>query len=123
MLWLLLASVQAMHYQICKSPLSSSYILDCQLILPTVSEAIALELRQATGNIYLHAQIFTGFMFIGAACCMWFLRAWKIGELQRAFNKKAGKETSNGVNLESSVANTGLDHSGMLKRLYAVGRV
>ncbi|KAI4204044.1 MAG: hypothetical protein LQ350_001437 [Teloschistes chrysophthalmus] len=35
------------------------------LALPcTFAEPIALELRQSTGNIYLHAQIFTGFMSI-----------------------------------------------------------
>lgn len=47
-----------------------------------VSEPIALELRQTSGSIYLHAQIFTGFMYTGAALCMWFLRAWKIGQLE-----------------------------------------
>lgn len=53
------------------------------LIIPTVfAEPIALELRQNTGNIYIHAQIFTGFMFIGATLCMWFLRAWKKEQLK-----------------------------------------
>ncbi|KAL8703387.1 MAG: hypothetical protein Q9201_003443 [Fulgogasparrea decipioides] len=53
------------------------------LALPTTfAEPIALELRQKTGNIYLHAQIFTGFMYIAAAICMWFLRAWKIGQIE-----------------------------------------
>ena len=46
-----------------------------------VSEPIAIELRQASGNVYLHAQIFTGCMYVAAALCMWFLRAWKIGEI------------------------------------------
>ena len=48
----------------------------------SVSEPIALELRQSTGNIYLHAQIFAGSMYIGGALCMFFLRAWKIGQLE-----------------------------------------
>ena len=36
-----------------------------------------------SSDIYLHAQIFTGFMYIGAAICVWFLRAWKISELEK----------------------------------------
>ncbi|KAL9007161.1 MAG: hypothetical protein Q9188_000095 [Gyalolechia gomerana] len=54
------------------------------LVLPTTfAEPIALELRQTTGNIYLNSQIFTGFVYIAAALCMWFLRAWKVGQLER----------------------------------------
>lgn len=54
------------------------------LVLPTTfSEPIALKLRQTSGNMYLHAQIYAGFMYIGAASCMWFLRAWKIGQLEK----------------------------------------
>lgn len=47
-----------------------------------MSEPVALKLRRKSGNIYLDAQIYTGFMYMGAALCMWLLRAWKIGELQ-----------------------------------------
>jgi hypothetical protein len=54
------------------------------LVLPcTFAEPIALKLRVSTGNEYLHAQLFTGFMYIAAALCAWFLRAWKIREKQR----------------------------------------
>lgn len=56
--------------------------------LPIVSEPIALELRQKTGNIYLHAQIFTGIMYLAAAVCMWFLRAWKIGQIEEIAAEK-----------------------------------
>ena len=48
-----------------------------------VAEPVALELRQKSGNIYLHAQIFTGFMYVAAAVCMWFLRVWKIGQIEQ----------------------------------------
>jgi MFS family permease len=55
------------------------------LVLPTTfAEPIGLELRTISGDIYLHAQIFAGSMYIGAAVCMWFLRAWKISELEKA---------------------------------------
>lgn len=41
-----------------------------------------MKLAQADGGKYLNAQVFTGFMYVGAALCMWFLRAWKIGQLE-----------------------------------------
>ncbi|RDL42114.1 uncharacterized protein BP5553_02093 [Venustampulla echinocandica] len=70
---------------------SALSIMWLALALPcTFSEPIALELRTTTGSIYLHAQIFTGFMYIGAAVCAWFLRAWKVRELEGlAANKEA----------------------------------
>lgn len=59
------------------------------LVLPTTfSEPIALRLRQSSGNLYLHAQIYAGFMYIGAAGCMWFLRAWKIGQLEKTASEQ-----------------------------------
>ena len=48
----------------------------------TVSEAIALELRRRTGDVFLYVQIYTGVMYLIAGVCMWFLRAWKIGEME-----------------------------------------
>ncbi|KAF2145556.1 uncharacterized protein K452DRAFT_220828 [Aplosporella prunicola CBS 121167] len=55
------------------------------LVLPTTfSEPIALQITAANGGNYRGAQIFTGFMYVGAAGFMLLLRAWKIGELERA---------------------------------------
>ncbi|KAF2422598.1 MFS general substrate transporter [Tothia fuscella] len=54
------------------------------IVLPTTfSEAMALEMNAHTGS-YLSAQLFTGFMYILAAICLWFLKGWKVGELERA---------------------------------------
>ena len=67
-----------------------------------VAEPIGLELRHGSGAIYLHAQIFTGLMYIAAAICTLFLRAWKIGEVENEERKiesearETNKETSNG---------------------------
>ena len=67
--------------QILPSALSILWIV---LVLPcTFAEAIGLELRTTSGDTYLHAQIFTGSMYLGAALCLWFLRAWKISELEK----------------------------------------
>lgn len=44
---------------------------------------MALKLRQNHGNIYLHAQIFAGSMYVAASICMWVLRAWKIVEIEQ----------------------------------------
>lgn len=67
--------------QILPSALSIVWIV---LVLPTTfSEPIGLQLRRDSGNIYLDAQLFAGFMYLGGAVCMWFLRAWKISELEK----------------------------------------
>ncbi len=70
----------------CKLPHSSdvvAHMLMSQLTsIPAVAESIALGLRRSTGDIYLDAQIFTGFMFIAASICTLFLRSWKIGKVK-----------------------------------------
>ncbi|CAG8359616.1 unnamed protein product [Penicillium salamii] len=74
----------------------------------TVSEAIALQLRSSSGGgtSYLRVQLFTGFMYIGAALCLWLVRGWKVGEIERAQREdampvapltKAEKETTGSV--------------------------
>ncbi|RMZ80475.1 hypothetical protein DV737_g2996, partial [Chaetothyriales sp. CBS 132003] len=60
----------------------------------TLAEPIALELRQENRKswVYLHAQIFTAFMFSGAALCLWVLRGWKIGELEVVSATRTAKQ-------------------------------
>ncbi|KAE9376812.1 MFS general substrate transporter [Stipitochalara longipes BDJ] len=78
--------VEVVGLKILPSALSLAWLL---LVLPcTFAEPIGLQLRTSSGDIYLHAQLFTGFMYIGAALCMWFLRAWKITELERKATTK-----------------------------------
>jgi MFS family permease len=51
------------------------------LVIPcTFSEPIGLEIVSFDGG-YLGAQLFTGFMYVGAAACALFLRSWKIAEV------------------------------------------
>ncbi|KAF2002898.1 MFS general substrate transporter [Amniculicola lignicola CBS 123094] len=53
------------------------------LVVPTTfSEAIALEIVSFNGGTYTGAILFTGFMYIGAAGCLWLVRAWKLGDLE-----------------------------------------
>jgi len=90
--WATVAPVGAevVGLQILPSALSIVWLI---LVLPcTFAEPIGLEMRSSTGDIYLHAQIFTGFMYVGAAICMWFLRAWKISELERTTRTKEERE-------------------------------
>ncbi|KAL8657686.1 MAG: hypothetical protein Q9226_001662 [Calogaya cf. arnoldii] len=92
--WTTIAPIEAevVGLKVLPSALSIVWLV---LVLPTTcAEPIALQLRQQTGNIYLHAQIFTGLMYIAAAVCMWFLRAWKIGEIEKiaAANGKSPAE-------------------------------
>lgn len=63
------------------------------LVLPcTFAEPIGLELRTGNGDQYLHAQLFVGFMYIGASICLWFLRAWKVKELARVAEAESAKK-------------------------------
>ena len=62
------------------------------LVAPTtVAEPIALLLRDnASDNwVYLHVQLFTGFMYIGAGVCLWVVRGWKVGENIRLKQEQA----------------------------------
>ncbi|TAQ87920.1 hypothetical protein B7494_g3739 [Chlorociboria aeruginascens] len=86
--WATVAPVGAevIGLQLLPSALSLIWIA---LVLPsTFAEPIGLKLRTSTGDTYLHAQLFTGFMYIGAAICLWFLRAWKIREIARIEGEK-----------------------------------
>ena len=83
-------TVEVVGLQILPSALSITWLW---LVLPcTFAEPIGLGLRATTGDIYLHAQIFTGIVYIAAALCMWFLRAWKIRELEKLAKTKAERE-------------------------------
>lgn len=60
---------------------SALSILWLSLLLPvTFSEPIALEIFDGTGT-YIGTQLWTGFMFMAAALCLFVLRGWKIGEM------------------------------------------
>ena len=82
-------SAEVVGLQMLPSALSIVWI---SLIAPsTFAEPIGLQLKTQTGNIYLHAQIFTAMMYIAAAICLWFLRAWKVNELEAIANDDAEK--------------------------------
>ncbi|KAH9887805.1 MFS general substrate transporter [Xylariomycetidae sp. FL2044] len=55
------------------------------LVIPaTFAEVIALSLRQEGSWGFLHCQLFTGFIYMGAFFFGWALRAWKVWELDQA---------------------------------------
>lgn len=65
--------------------LSTLSIFWLSVVIPiTFAEPTALWLRTENGTNFLHAQIFTGFMYMGAAISLWFVRVWKISELREA---------------------------------------
>lgn len=73
--------------------LPSGLSINWLILVPpcTVSEAIALNLRTHDaqgGTSYLHVQIFTGFVYLGASVCLWLVRGWKVGELERAEQRR-----------------------------------
>lgn len=54
-----------------------------------VGEAIGLELRTRGNRPYLHTQLFTGFMYIGASLCVVLLRIWKARSAGKSQEAKA----------------------------------
>lgn len=92
--WAVVAPVTAEAVGIADLPsaLSITWVI---LVIPTTfSEAIALQITASNHGNYLGAQIFTGFMYIGAAVFLWLLRAWKIGEMEQLAAEKNGSEDS-----------------------------
>jgi MFS family permease len=83
-IWTTVAPVCAeiVGLQILPSALSIFWV---SLILPsTFAEVIAMQLKKQEGAVYRNAQIFTGLMFVCAGLCLWWVRAWKIVEMERA---------------------------------------
>ncbi|ATZ53641.1 hypothetical protein BCIN_09g04460 [Botrytis cinerea B05.10] len=80
------------------------------VVIPsTFSEPIALWLRTNNGTNFLHAQVFTGFMYMGATASLRLVRAWKISELQKlgtgdAVNYEANVKGKNAVPRDPMVA-------------------
>lgn len=66
-----------------------------------VAEAIGLGLRTGSSNgdgnnptEFRHAQIYAGMMFMGATLCMYLLRVWKIGDMDRIAQKDGTLEAN-----------------------------
>lgn len=80
-----------------------------------------MELRQTTGNIYLHAQIFTGFMYVAAALCMCGLRGWKVGQVEQLASEQEMKpediDAAAVEPLQGQVASFALSKSNVMRRM------
>ncbi|KAL7628253.1 hypothetical protein AAE478_002452 [Parahypoxylon ruwenzoriense] len=72
------------------SALSMTWLV---LVLPaTFAEVIAVGLRRSGPWGYLHVQIFTASLYLGAFIFGWALRAWKVWELEQAHLTKEQQE-------------------------------
>ncbi|KAB2571965.1 MFS transporter [Lasiodiplodia theobromae] len=126
--WAVVAPVTAEAVGIADLPsaLSITWVI---LVIPTTfSEAIALQITASNHGNYLGAQIFTGFMYIGAAVFLWLLRAWKIGEMEQLAAEKNGSEDSAdpvSEHVAEPVAHesNGTVKSNFLKRMVMLKRV
>lgn len=81
--WATIAPVAAEVHGVKELPavLSLTWLV---ITAPTVfSEPIALEIVSFNGGSYLGAQLFSGFMYIGAAVVLWVLRARRLGAVER----------------------------------------
>jgi hypothetical protein len=83
-----------------------------------VSEAIGLEIVAHNGGSYTGAILFTGFMYLGAAICLWLVRAWKIGELEEeaSVKEKTGLELID-IDASDRRPSLGFKRSPFLKRM------
>ena len=82
--WTTIAPVAAEVVGIADLPAALSLTWVAMVPPTTVAEAIALELREEGKRrwVYLSPQMFTAFMYVGGAVCLWVLRGWKIGQLE-----------------------------------------
>ncbi|KAI4604710.1 hypothetical protein J4E83_011002 [Alternaria metachromatica] len=89
------------------------------LVLPTTfSEPIGLEIVAFNGGSYTGAILFTGWMYIGAAVCLWMVRTWKIGEDE----EDAAAAAKGGV--DPAVAETeSFQRSPFVKRMFMIRKV
>ncbi|KAK2024770.1 major facilitator superfamily transporter [Colletotrichum zoysiae] len=71
--------VEVVGIQLLPSALSIFWII---LVIPaTFAEPIGLTLKTFGSDAYLKVQVFTGVMYIAALLSIWFLRSWKIRQL------------------------------------------
>ncbi|KAK2007441.1 major facilitator superfamily transporter [Colletotrichum eremochloae] len=81
-LWATVGPVAAevVGIQLLPSALSIFWMI---LVIPaTFAEPIALTIKTSGMDAYLNVQVFTGFMYFAAFLSIWFLRVWKIRELE-----------------------------------------
>jgi MFS family permease len=101
--WTMISPVAAEVVGLVELP-SALSITWLSLVIPTTfAEAIALALKRKTGDVYLNAQAFTASMYMGATLCMWLLRGWKIGELERESQSGRAKSKNGSNEVQRSV--------------------
>ncbi|GLA66600.1 hypothetical protein AtubIFM55763_006508 [Aspergillus tubingensis] len=84
-------------FPLCPTSFSTKMSKDNEILIRssiTVGEAIGLELRTSGRHEFLHTQLFTGFMYIGAALCLVMLRGWKIGQVRKGQQQQEGITTA-----------------------------
>ncbi|KAI1398777.1 MFS general substrate transporter [Hypoxylon fuscum] len=87
------------------SALSMTWLV---LVLPaTFAEVIAVSLRHPGPGGYLHVQLFTASLYVGAFIFGWVLRAWKVWELDQL---RLDKEQRELAIRDDGVLSSALDH-------------
>ena len=127
-IWTTIAPVGAEVIGLRELPAGLSIAWLAFVIPALAAEPIALELRQTSGDIYLHAQIYTGLMYIAASVCLSFVRSWKIRQFEKE-EIESEKETTAVATLQEetkeNMARQSVTRqvSGSLKRLFMWKRV
>ncbi|KUJ06752.1 MFS general substrate transporter [Mollisia scopiformis] len=128
--WATVAPVVAEVSGLSEVPSTLSIVLVLMVVPTTFAESIALGLRRPTGNIYLDAQIFVGFMFIAASICTLFLRSWKINKMKHeAIEQRdhqlerlgiVNRQSADTINLENRCSKQFVE---LIHGLFALARV
>ena len=88
--WATIAPVTAECIPLAQLP-SALNITWLTLVLPTTfSEGIALEIASRSSSGYLGAQLFTGFMYLASAMCLYGVRVWLVARLDTESGRKRG---------------------------------
>ena len=115
--WTMISPVAAEVVGLVELPSALSVTWIALVIPTTFAEAIALALKRKTGDVYLDAQAFTASMYMCAALCMWLLRGWKIGDLERDRSRSVDSEKESSQTQGSAAADATTTAFGQTPRI------
>lgn len=100
------------------------------LVVPTTfAEAVAMALvRDSSGGSFINAQIFVGFMFLLGTVSLWFLRSWKVFDIEQLENREESHGGADArITVEGSSSSSRLNKYGVRwltpRLLFSSGRV
>lgn len=100
--WGTISAVTAEVVGLQRLPTAFGAMCICLVAPTTFAEPIGLKLVAVSG--YLTSQVFVGFMFLLAASSLWFLRSWKIAEIEQKARNEEDSRVVLGARVEVGLA-------------------